>query len=313
MRPALLVALALLTAGCLVEKGYGKKNPDFLVVGHRGAPNDAPENTIPSLELAAVLGANAVEIDVCVTADDRIVIWHDRDPDDDIAVARQRGAENLGWVPVVPADSSPDHRPVEQLTLERLRATHGYAAWPGFGDREAGVVIPIAEDLLDWAARTPEVRRIYVDVKVAATDTARADLVFRELHRLHAASRARTELFFISPYRPIVEALIASREALGASEHLIAWDFEGAGSLAGARSLSLRHVSTGLTPTRYEDDFMDEIQALVDARHDGDIDSITAWTVDKRIQMALLLYLGADAVLTNDPAELHDVWQKTLH
>ncbi|WDT53552.1 LamG-like jellyroll fold domain-containing protein [Streptomyces sp. G7(2002)] len=46
-------------------------------IGHRGAPEIAPENTLASLEAAADRGADWVETDVQFTKDDRPVIMHD--------------------------------------------------------------------------------------------------------------------------------------------------------------------------------------------------------------------------------------------
>lgn len=50
-------------------------------VAHRGASAELPENTIPAFERAAELGADVLEADVRVTADDRLVILHDADLD----------------------------------------------------------------------------------------------------------------------------------------------------------------------------------------------------------------------------------------
>ncbi len=49
------------------------------VIGHRGAPAFAPENTLSSVERAIVDGADWVEIDVQETADGEIVVLHDSD------------------------------------------------------------------------------------------------------------------------------------------------------------------------------------------------------------------------------------------
>ena len=50
----------------------------FLVVGHRGAAARAPENTRASLLAALDAAAPAVEVDVALTADGRVVLLHDR-------------------------------------------------------------------------------------------------------------------------------------------------------------------------------------------------------------------------------------------
>jgi glycerophosphoryl diester phosphodiesterase len=47
------------------------------IVAHRGASHLAPENTLASVELAWQLGADAVEVDVHLTKDNRIVAIHD--------------------------------------------------------------------------------------------------------------------------------------------------------------------------------------------------------------------------------------------
>jgi len=47
------------------------------IIAHRGASHLAPENTIPSVMLAWEKGADAVEIDVYLSKDNRIVVIHD--------------------------------------------------------------------------------------------------------------------------------------------------------------------------------------------------------------------------------------------
>ena len=50
-----------------------------LVVAHRGASVEQPENTIEAFEAAIDLGAEAIEFDVRMTADDHAVVMHDPD------------------------------------------------------------------------------------------------------------------------------------------------------------------------------------------------------------------------------------------
>jgi glycerophosphoryl diester phosphodiesterase len=49
----------------------------FLLVGHRGAAARAPENTAASLAAGLDAGADAIEIDVALTRDERVVLLHD--------------------------------------------------------------------------------------------------------------------------------------------------------------------------------------------------------------------------------------------
>lgn len=49
------------------------------IIGHRGAPKIAPENTIKSIIAANAYDITAIEIDVRVTKDERLVLCHDKD------------------------------------------------------------------------------------------------------------------------------------------------------------------------------------------------------------------------------------------
>ena len=50
---------------------------ECLIIGHRGASHDAPENTLASVNLAWEKGAKAAEIDVHLSSDDQVVVVHD--------------------------------------------------------------------------------------------------------------------------------------------------------------------------------------------------------------------------------------------
>jgi glycerophosphoryl diester phosphodiesterase len=53
----------------------------MLLVGHRGARGEAPENTIAGFDHARRAGVDALELDVRLSADDRLVVIHDRTVD----------------------------------------------------------------------------------------------------------------------------------------------------------------------------------------------------------------------------------------
>jgi glycerophosphoryl diester phosphodiesterase len=299
-------ALVLLTllAGCipLDSQGLPKKNPDFLVVGHRGAPYADVENTIPSYEAALALGANALEIDLCVTSDGVIVIWHDCDPDDSIAVARQNGLEGLPHIPIVPPDGSPYHVPVEQLTLVDFRANYGYAA-SGSSTKLPDVVVPTFAEFLTWLADQPDVKAVYLDIKVTDVDHAAA------IVNAAAAANLRDVTFYgMSIYQPVVERLISE----AADGVRVVFDHEQSGALARSEELGLRDLSLGLTALRTETEVINEIEEAVEARSKNQIDTITVWTLDSPMQMGVFLFHGVDAILTNDPQRLFDIWEATL-
>ena len=61
--------------------------PRPYAIAHRGASAYAPENTLAAFRKAAALGADMWEIDIRVTADDRMVVHHDAALPDGRAVA----------------------------------------------------------------------------------------------------------------------------------------------------------------------------------------------------------------------------------
>jgi len=111
-----------------------------MVVAHRGASIDHPENTIEAFEAAIDLGADAVEFDVRMTADGHAVVMHDPDV--------SRTTEGTGLVSEMTLD---EIRKLGAPTLEEaLRCLSGRAAAdieiknlpgePGFTpEREAAV------------------------------------------------------------------------------------------------------------------------------------------------------------------------------
>lgn len=57
-------------------KEYAEKS-NTLIAAHRGASGEFPENTIIAIENAVKQGADIIEIDIQLTADNEIVAFHD--------------------------------------------------------------------------------------------------------------------------------------------------------------------------------------------------------------------------------------------
>jgi glycerophosphoryl diester phosphodiesterase len=66
-------------AGVLVMSLISQTLADPLIVAHRGASYDAPENTMAAFKLGFEQGADAIEGDFWLTRDGQIVAFHDKD------------------------------------------------------------------------------------------------------------------------------------------------------------------------------------------------------------------------------------------
>jgi len=294
--------------------GLGKPNPDFLVVGHRGAPTIAAENTISSFRVALSLGANSIETDLCVTSDGTFVLWHDRHPDDPIALLRQAGGESLAYIPLVPAVGSTWRRPVDELTLAEFRAHYGYGDI--FGDKSEIYPIPTLDEFFDWAGTEPGLKHVYLDIKLGGDQRgALRELVRKVSERAtnDAAMGGHVYSFtLLNVSRSLALLLEEERTALDFAQARVAWDYERPGALDATKRAGLRDISAGLTPSITWSDFKDEIAEMALARERGSIDSVTVWTFDEETKLAELLYYSVDAVMTNDSALLYSIWQDTL-
>lgn len=107
------------------------------IIAHRGASYDAPENTIASVRLAWEQGADAVEVDVHLSRDNRVVVIHDADTE------RIAGVKRL----------------VRNLTLTELQKLD-CGRWKS--PKYAGECLATLEDVV---ATIPSGKRMLVEIK----------------------------------------------------------------------------------------------------------------------------------------------------
>ncbi|MGH7213208.1 MAG: glycerophosphodiester phosphodiesterase [Tepidisphaeraceae bacterium] len=115
-------------------------------IAHRGESYDAPENTLASFELAWRRGADAIELDVRLTRDGRLITCHDADA----------------------ARTSSKKLVIAEHTLADLRRLD-VGRWKGGGF--AGQVMPTLEEVL---ATVPAGKRAMVEMKVSESEAVEA-------------------------------------------------------------------------------------------------------------------------------------------
>lgn len=109
----------------------------YLIVAHRGASLDAPENTLAAFVLAWMQGADAIEADFHLTKDGHIVCIHD----DDTNRTTNRGMS------------------VMRSTLSALKALDA-GSW--FSPQWKNQAIPTLEEVLN---NLPPGKKLFVDIK----------------------------------------------------------------------------------------------------------------------------------------------------
>ena len=79
MRCITSTTLFLVFQMIVMPTGARDWNPDFILVSHRGiVTDDAPENSVASLEQSLKRGCTHIETDIRITRDGRLVVLHDR-------------------------------------------------------------------------------------------------------------------------------------------------------------------------------------------------------------------------------------------
>jgi len=233
------------------------------IIAHRGASGDAPENTAAAVREAWRQNADAVEMDVHLSRDGRIVVIHDA------TTERTTGVNGT----------------VAAMTAAELCALD---AGIGKGDRFAGERIPLLEDLLPL---TPPGKRLYIEVKTGpeivpalarvigrcplARDQVRFISFGPEPLRGLKERFPECEVFWLRAYDPS----LAAREALPA---LI-----GDCCREGFDGVDLHHAWP--LDARW-------MRRLREAGR-----KVISWTVDDPLIARRLVELGVDGITTNRP------------
>ncbi|MBY0516820.1 MAG: glycerophosphodiester phosphodiesterase [Bacteriovoracaceae bacterium] len=292
----------------------------FLVVGHRGAPYVEAENTIPAYEAALKLGANALEIDLVMTKDDEVAVFHDRTPGNLIALARQIGAEGQKYIPYNPGLLSSKRLPTEELTLSELREFYGYALSMGVvGDtllsntKDESAVIPTIFEFSNWANQQNELYAVFLDIKLIPGQEELAKRM--ATHFSNAFKDSPYRVYMMTPYDEIYETLQQwILDNPKAANHFLTLDMENEGVLGRVKVLKkklkqkVKSIGMGSTPFRGWDTYGEEVKKVLEERNSSKNSAmypIVSWTVDDEKKLYQLLQSGVDGVLTNRPDRLH--------
>jgi glycerophosphoryl diester phosphodiesterase len=240
---------------------------------HRGASAERPENTMPAFERE--VGVDALEMDVHLTRDDQLVVAHDD------SCFRTTGAQAT-WTELDDAD------------VARLDAGWGFVTPDG--DRPfAGKSIraPRFETVLD---AFPD-QHINVDIK-----GDRSVAIMLELVRKHRAEERVTIASF--QLRTLVEMRrkgYAGETALSMAE---------VATLAAMPGLAWRQLpftgTAAQVPTKAGPLHFDR-PAFIAKCHSVGL-RVDFWVIDALDEAKRLLDLGADGIMTNDPARLRPVF-----
>jgi glycerophosphoryl diester phosphodiesterase len=298
----------------------------FLIMGHRGAGASAVENTIESCERAVEIeGADAVEIDLCVTKDGQVVVWHDWDPDGLVAIARQAGAElDALCRPVVPPEGHPMRRPVCDLTLDELREHYGYAIVGQ--DQTVPARLPVLEDVVRWARTKPRLKAVILDCKVPPARRELIVVVAEALHREVERESVGVWFVFLTPYVEVLETMAAVVPAAMRSFDVeipagFLPDRSKLSAVARARASENGWASIGRPLFTiggwwtYRKTIQADLEMIRETRGTTQPlppDYYVCWTINQTREMRHLLRMGVSGILTDFPALLRRLLNRKI-
>jgi glycerophosphoryl diester phosphodiesterase len=240
-----------------------------MIYAHRGASFELPENTLESFALALELGADALETDAHMTRDGHVVLSHDP------TGARAAGID----------------KPIAHCSLSEVRS---WDVGARFQPRRPGEFtggeyrIPTLESALDVFPRT----LFNVDAKQTSPEMIRA--LLRAIKRCNAESRVRIASFSTRNLRRVRTLGYTGETGLSPNEvarlmfiprPMLQW-FRPDGDAAQVprRAYGVNFAS----------------QAAIDRFHSVGL-RVDFWTIDDPVEAQLLIGMGADGIMTDDP------------
>lgn len=290
----------------------------FDLQGHRGARGLAPENTLPSFALALSLGVTTLELDLAITKDSQIIVAHDRRLNPDIT-----RLPNGEWI------SSPGPT-FTSLTLEEIKLYDVGQIRPGtnyakqFPDQRTyqQVRMPTLGEVvaLTRKAGNSDIR-FAIETKLSPLAPAEtldpetfARAVIGEVLKLGIAGRVSILSFdwrtlaVIARDAPEIPRVYLTIER-GPSDNI--WKgrsgrspWTGLDAAAhGNRTPRVVHAAGGKIWSTFFQDL--DAGAFSEAKSLGL--TVLAWTVNDKSDMAKLIDMGVDGIVTDRPDRLREV------
>jgi len=293
--------------------------PAFDLQAHRGGRGLMPENTLPAFAQALSLGVTTLELDLGVTRDGVVVVHHDRRLSPD----RSRGPDGTWIVPPGPL--------IKDLTLAELQQADVGASRPE-GEtarrfpaqrRLDGVSVPSLKQVIELAEARAGGRVFYnVEAKVsplapeeALEPAAFAQAVIHVLAETGVLERASLQSFDWQVLRAAQEQAPAlatvfltveqdwfdnvGRKRPGTPAWTAGFDVEAQG---GSLPRAVKAAGGEVWSPYFRDLGEAELQ---EARALGL--RVVVWTVNEPAEMARLLALGVDGIITDYPDRLRAV------
>jgi glycerophosphoryl diester phosphodiesterase len=308
-------------AKCPTRMGSVFRTDSFLVIASRGASPNFPENTIPAFEEALnTNGANALEVDLSLTEDKKLILWHDWDPNSLTALSRQKlGEPDAKFKPFVPPENEIRWRKkISKISLSEFRDHYGYVEKSS--NTRAKIPIPTFQDLMHWATQQGSLKAVLLKLKVPEDESHLAPIMLKQIREVMAGIHPSFQLVFLTPHKNILNLVRKSFD-----DFIFSYDRE----IPPAEISNFHEFTTIPSAMDYENSFAS--LGLPIHRSDSTLDpwityryiltldfrirdtyinrtskniKIISWTFNDEKKMRCLINLGVDGIVTDNPKTL---------
>ena len=258
--------------------------------GHRGTRGLMPENTIPAMKKALDLGVQTLELDVVISKDKQVVVSHDAYMSADITTKPD-------GTPVTTAEQKSIN--LYQLTYAQIRTYDvGSKPHPQFAQQQKfRTYKPLLTELIDSVdayarAKNLPLPRYNVEIKMSPETDSVYNPGPAEFVRLvlPICQQKLGKRFNIQSFDARPLQLIHQQAPTVALAYLT----------ANARSLAENLQTLGFTPNIYSPYYKTVTSEVVKQCHAQRM-QIIPWTVNTKEEIAQLVELGVDGIITDYP------------
>lgn len=252
-----------------------------LLYAHRGAAAELPENTLPSFQRALEHGADALEMDLHMTADGHILVSHD-----------PSGERMTG--------TRAQYRHVLLSDVKDWDAGYGFVdAQGGRPYARKGFTVPTFEEVLIELPGVPlnvDIKQLYPPMVAPVVELIRRT---RNTERVTIASFYTRTMYTVHKLgyegpTAMSQYEVASLLVLPSFFRQRLW-----------QRLGIRPTSVQIPPQSGRIHM--DTRAWIDALHAQGV-RVDYWTINDPNQARRLLELGADGIMTDDPAAIKPVF-----
>ncbi len=266
--------------------------PEFFKIAHRGSRGAMPENTIPAMKKAIDQGANTLEVDIHITKDNKVVVYHDATLNPEYTTTAN-GEE-------IPKDKRKDYTLYKMNYDEIRKFDVGSKYYPTFPQQQKlATYAPLLSELIDSVeayTKSKNLAPVYYLVEIKSNEKTDGieqpapeeymRIMMEMLNKKNLGKRLLLQSFDMRQLKVLHAKYSGLSLGFLTSDRTKTFD----------ENLSL----LGFTPFFYNPNYLLVTDQMIKECHSKKI-RITPWTVNEEADIKRLKAMGVDGIISDYP------------